>query len=291
MTFKEFENARLELGEEEFYRRLRTVFGVQCLDFVNTIVINLPGSCYANCAYCIDKKLRESKPNIDGFLDVCKAVFSEFPNIKHISITGGSIAPEKFNELVRMICEKYTGCSITWNTNGIGIDERYLDGIREINHINLHRNAVTELENAIVFRASKPIMTIEEAKSLFGKSLTLRVTVDENFDLDEYAKFGIPLYLNRMLPGNPQTDNAFSSLHKKLKLKSEIDRRRRNVYLNAEYKGVPVRVCLGDKIANHVPGRQPTYLNVVIIHRSGTVCGSWYEDDKVLLNGEKGRED
>lgn len=282
----ELELAKEELGEKEFNLHLRYIFGVKCLDFVNTIVINLPEPCYANCSYCIDKNLRESNPNIDGFLDVCKKVFAEFQNIRNISITGGSLASVKFNELVMMIRKKYKDCEISWNTNGIGINEQYLDGIQQINYINLHRSAVDEVENSTAFRSSKPIITIEEAKSLFGKSLTLRVTVDENFDLDEYAKLGIPLYLNRMLPGTPQTDNAFDDLCKKLDFFSEIDRRRRNIYLNAEYKGVSVRICFGDKTANHVPGRNPTYLNVVIIHRSGSVCGSWYEDDKVLLNAK-----
>lgn len=294
MVMNEFDRAKEELGVVEYNRRLRKVFGVQCLDFVDTIVINLPGPCYANCHYCIDHELRKSKPNVAGFIDICQSVFSEFPNIKHISITGGSLPHEKFNELLRLIREKYEDCSITWNTNGIGVNEKYLDGIRLINHINLHRNSVTELENSIIYCASKPTMRIDEAKKLFGNALCLRVTVDENFDLDEYAKLGLPLYLNRMLPGTPRTDNAFSSLHKKLNFQGEIDRRRRNIYLNANYKGIPIRVCLGDKVANHVPGRKPTYLNVVIIHRSGAVCGSWYEDDKVLLKpkgAEKGRED
>lgn len=33
-----------------------------------------------------------------------------------------------------------------------------------------------------------------------------------------------------------------------------------------------------------MPNRKPIYLNVAIIHRSGIVCGSWFEDDKVIYN-------
>lgn len=39
---------------------------------------------------------------------------------------------------------------------------------------------------------------------------------------------------------------------------------------------------MGDKLATHIPNRNPIYLNVAIVHRSGRVCGSWYEDDKVI---------
>ena len=65
-------------------------------------------------------------------------------------------------------------------------------------------------------------------------------------------------------------------------IEDKVEYRRRNRYVETTYKGVPVRFCIGDKLSTHEPGRYPVYLNVVIVHRSGIVCGSWYEDDKVL---------
>ena len=61
------------------------------------------------------------------------------------------------------------------------------------------------------------MLTIEQAKILFGKKLCLRVTIDELFDIDEYVKLGIPLYLNRLLPGTRETDNVFNNTLKKNK--------------------------------------------------------------------------
>lgn len=52
--------AKKELGIETFNKHFREVFGIPCLDFVNSIVINLPESCYANCDYCIDTYLRKN---------------------------------------------------------------------------------------------------------------------------------------------------------------------------------------------------------------------------------------
>lgn len=278
-----FEKARSEIGDEEYFSRFQYICGKKCLNYVDTIVINLPCSCYADCAYCFDKQLRKNTISVNRFLILCSYVFDQFQEIKHISITGGSLPAEAFNYLVETIKNKYNDCEITWNTNGAGIEDNYKKGISNINHINLHRNAVSDDENYKLFKASKPIIPLNDAKKLFGESLCVRVTIDENFVLDNYADLGIPLYLNRLLPGTQKTDQIFHYVLEKLNISKLHDIRRRNVYLSAIYKNIPVRVCLGDRLANHIPGRKPIFLNVVIIHRSGAVCGSWYEDDKLLF--------
>ena len=280
---KEFSLAKEELGEEEFNARLRTVFGIPCLDFVDSLVINLPEPCFANCEYCIDKYLRKHTIDNENFLSVCEKVFKEFPKLKKVAITGGTMNYTYFNKLVDMIKSYFPDIYINWNTNGIGVDENYNSSIKQINHINLHRNSIDENENAKVFKATKKVLTIDEAKSLFGEKLCLRITIDENFDIDDYVKSGIPLYLNKMLPGTKNTNEVYNNTLKKLDISPDLDVRRRNVYLSATYKDIPVRVCVGDRLSTHVPNRKPTFLNVVIIHRSGVVCGSWFEDDKLLL--------
>ena len=284
---KEFQMAYDELGEKKFNKHLRKVFEITCLDFVKSIVINLPEPCYANCEYCIDNYLRYNKINTKEFLEICKKVLEEFPKAQRVTITGGSLNYEKFNYLIGLIKEYLPDSSLTWNTNGIGLNENYLEGISKLNHINLHRNSPNEDKNKEVFRTNRNIITIEDAKSLLGENLSLRITIDETFDLDEYSKLGIPLYLNRLLPGTEISDKVFNETLKKLNITDSSDIRRRNVYLTAMYNEVPIRICVGDKLANHIPGRRPTYLNVAIIHRSGIVCGSWYEDDKVIYNPYK----
>lgn len=276
--------AKKELGIEIFNKHFREVFGIPCLDFVNSIVINLPEPCYANCDYCIDTYLRKNSIDNTNFLKICENVLQEFPNIKSVSITGGTLNSVDFNNLIDLIKKHFPNSYINWNTNGVAINEEYLSGIDKINHINLHRNSIDEDINKKIFKATKPILTIEQAKMLFGEKLCLRVTIDESFDIDEYSKVGIPLYLNRLLPGTKETDNVFNYIVKKLNMSDEVDRRRRNVYLSGNYQGVPIRICVGDKLATHIPNRRPTYLNVAIVHRSGFVCGSWFEDDKVLYN-------
>ena len=274
--------AKKELGIEVFNEHFREVFGIPCLDFVNSIVINLPEPCYANCDYCIDAYLRKNSIDNTNFLKICEKVFKEFPNIKNVSITGGTLNSVDFNNLIDLIKKYFPDSYINWNTNGVAINEEYLSGIDKINHINLHRNSVDDDTNKRIFKSLKPMLTIEQAKILFGKKLCLRVTIDESFDIDEYVKLGIPLYLNRLLPGTRETDNVFNNTLKKINVLDVVDRRRRNLYLSANYHGVRIRICVGDKLAIHVPDRKPTYLNVVIVHRSGIVCGSWFEDDKVI---------
>ncbi len=297
---KEFLMAEKELGTQTFNEHFREVFGIPCLDFVNSIVINLPEPCYANCEYCIDKYLRKNSIDNASFLEICEKVLREFPHAKSVAITGGTLNSNDFNNLLTLIKDYLPNCYINWNTNGVGIDASYLSGISKINHINLHRNSINEEDNRRIFRASKPLISISEAKKLMGDKLCLRVTIDETFNLDEYSKVEIPLYLNRLLPGTEETDKVFNNTIKKLNLSDNVDQRRRNVYLAANYQGVPVRICMGDKLATHIPNRKPTYLNVAIIHRSGIVCGSWFEDDKVIYmpnaqldnkkEGEKGFE-
>lgn len=279
---EEFLMAEKELGTETFIKHFREVFGIPCLDFVNSIVINLPEPCYANCEYCIDNYLRKNSINNTSFLEICEKVLQEFPNAKSVAITGGSLNSVDFNRLLTIIKNYLPNSYINWNTNGVGINENYLDGISKINHVNLHRNSMNEDENERIFRATRQILSLSKAKELMGDKLCLRVTVDETFDIDEYSKLEIPLYLNRLLPGTKETDGVFNNTLKKLNISDSVDQRRRNVYLNANYQGVPVRICMDDKLATHIPNRRPTYLNVAIVHRSGIVCGSWFEDDKVI---------
>ena len=73
-----FDSAKKELGEKQFNKKLQTVFGLQVLNYVKTIVINLPGSCYANCPYCIDNSLRNHCTDIKTFLASCEKTFQEF---------------------------------------------------------------------------------------------------------------------------------------------------------------------------------------------------------------------
>ena len=279
--------AKEELGDERFNNHLHEVFGITCLDFVKSIVINLPEPCYANCEYCIDHYLRHNSIDNKSFLEICEMVLKEFPNASKVSITGGSINSSDFNKLVNLIKTYLPSSSITWNTNGIGINEDYLVSIPLINHINLHRNSPYEDINKKVFNTNRNIISIEDAKKIFGENLCLRITVDESFDLNEYIKLEVPLYLNRLLPGNEKTDSVFNEVIEKLNISNDKDVRRRNVYLSARYKDIPVRICMGDSLSNHIPGRSPTYLNVAIVHRSGIVCGSWFEDDNVIFNPYK----
>lgn len=284
MTLKEeLENAKQEIGDEEFNKRFRTVFDIPCLDYVKTIVINLPEPCYADCDYCIDKKLRGHTIDNETFLRICEVVLREFPNCKEVSISGGSLNANDFNKLIYLIKSYFPNSILTWNTNGVCISEEYLSGIVDINYINLHRNAVNDKINNEIFRTTKDIISVDEAKKLMGKSLSIRVTVDENFDLEEYTKLGCPLNLNRLLPGDEKSDAKFNEVSEKLQL-IKSDYRRRNVYLTSEYNGIPVRLSMGDVIAECVPERKPTYLNVAIIHRSGIVCGSWFENDKRIFD-------
>lgn len=279
----EMQKAKEELGEEKFYNHLRNIFGQQCLDFVETIVINLPEPCYANCEYCIDKQLRKNSIGNEKFLYICEKVLKEFPNVKNVAITGGTLNYKDFNNLLLLVKEYSPNSFITWNTNGVGIDENYLNGISKINYINLHRNSISEEENQRIFKSKKEILSIAKAKILMGDKLFLRITVDENFNIDDYIAVNTPLYLNRLLPGNDLTNKNFNETMKKLNIMTK-EIKRRNVYIDCVYHGVPVRLCLGDKISKCVPNRKPTYLNVAIIHRSGIVCGSWYENDKVIYN-------
>ncbi len=275
--------AKEELGNERFKKHFRKVFNNNCLDFVETIVLNLPEPCYADCEYCIDKELRKNAICANEFLAVCKKVLAEFPNAKNVSITGGTLSATSFYQLICLIKEYLPSAFIIWNTNGVNLDKSYEKSISGINYINLHRNAISEKENAKVFKANRKIITLEEAKQLIGDKLFIRVTVDNNFDFDEFIKLKIPLYLNRFIPVTVESETVFKDIINKLNIKESIIKRR-NVYLDTNYSNIPVRICLGDSIANHIPGRIATYLNVAIVHRSGIVCGSWFEDDKVIYS-------
>lgn len=274
-------NAYKEIGGEEFNKYHDVVFGKEVLNYAKSMVINLPSSCYCNCKYCIDNKIKNDIINEDDFLNRCEYVFNEIKDIKEVSITGGTLKPKYFNKLIAMIKKYYNGCIISWNTNGVNITKEYEVGC--IDYINLHRQYIDDDKNreSLVTRCN--ILTIDEAKNMFGDKLYLRATVLEDFNLKEFLGTGINLYLNRVIGGTKEDERVFDNILSKLKI-DKNDVRRRNKYLNCNLDGRKIRLALGDKDAKRVPGRYPTFLNVVIIHRNGKVCGSWYYDDKLLLN-------
>ena len=277
---KIYQHAVGEVGRLEYAQHIRTLFGRPVLDYAKTLVINLPESCYCNCDYCIDKALRKNHINTDEFLQICETVLKEKHDFNEVSITGGTLQSDKFNHLVSIIQTYMPDVKVTWNTNGACIDDTY--DVSHIRYINLHRNAADNTENKTIFGCSKPIISIEDFKAFAEDKLYIRMTVDEHFNINDYAVYNIPMYLNRLIPGTPESEKNFDKMLASIDITEDSDIRRRNRYLNGLYKNIPVRLCIGDRLAEYVPGRYPTRLNVVIIHRSGIVSGSWYEDDKIL---------
>ncbi len=280
LKHKIYQEAIRDIGQSGYEAHIRDLFGRPVLDFAKTLVINLPGSCYANCPYCIDKALRKNVMDYDDFLEICEIVLKEKHDFNEVSITGGSLPSDKFNELIDIIQKYCPDVKITWNTNGANINSSY--NVSHIKYINLHRNSADDKTNKELFYTGTEIISIEDFKQFAENKLCIRVTVDKDFDIDEYVKYKTPMYLNRLLPGNTETEKVFNKVKTALNITEDTDVRRRNHYINGIYKDIPVRLCVGDHLAKHIPNKYPAWLNVVIIHRSGVVAGSWYEDDKFL---------
>jgi len=265
LSDKIHEQAVQEVCETEYKKHIRKLFGRKVLDYAKTLVINLPGSCYSNCDYCIDKKLRENVADYDTFFRSCKAVLAGKNDFNEISITGGSLPAEHFNKLIDMIQNACPDAKITWNTNGAGINDHY--HVSNIRYFNLHRNSPDDKKNKELFCCQAPIISVDHLKEFAKEKLCLRVTIDQDFELDEYLKFDVPLYLNRLLPRTKASDEKFEKVLSEIDIKENDDIRRRNKYLNGVYNGIPVRICMGDQLAEHIPDRYPMWLNVVIIPR------------------------
>lgn len=280
LKHKIYQEAIRDIGQSGYEAHMRDLFGRPVLDFAKTLVINLPGSCYANCPYCIDKGLRKNVMGYDDFLETCEIVLKEKHDFNEVSITGGSLPCDKFNELIDIIRKYCPDVKITWNTNGANINSSY--NVSHIKYINLHRNSADDKTNKELFYTDTEIISIEDFKQFAENKLCIRVTVDKDFDIDDYVKYKTPMYLNRLLPGNTETEKVFNKVKTAFNITEDTDVRRRNHYINGIYKDIPVRLCVGDHLAKHVPNKYPAWLNVVIIHRSGVVAGSWYEDDKFL---------
>ena len=138
--------------------------------------------------------------------------------------------------------------------------------VSNIRYINLHRNSPDDKKNKELFCCQAPIISVDHLKEFAKEKLCLRVTIDQNFELDEYLKFDVPLYLNHLLPRTKASDEKFEKVLSEIDIK-ENDDIRRNKYLNGVYNGIPVRICMGDQLAEHIPDRYPMWLNVVIIPR------------------------
>ena len=275
-----FEIAKQEIGEKEYLEHYKVINNTPILDYVRTIVINLPEDCKCNCTYCLDKHLRHNKQlDIWDWFYMAKYTINRFPKTRHVTITGGTINAGVFNMLTDYIKKELPEAEITWNTNGVDVYERI--NTENITHINLHRQSVDEWMNTKKFHTNEYLITLNQAKEYFGDKLTIRTVITPEFDLDEYAELGIPLFLNRQLPATPENNIRFDRILDKLDI-TDVEQRRNNKYYSSNYNGVPVRVGVGDDKYKHIPGRKPVFFNVAIVHRSGIVTGTWYEDDKVL---------
>ncbi len=283
-----FEDALQEIGKEEFDKKYHKVFGKPILDYVDTIVINLPEPCYANCPYCMDKAIRNQTITNKTFLKTVDEITQNFSKSTRVCLTGGTMNPTDFDKMLTLIENNLTTSNpfITWNTNGIGFYEEWnkwqeVLSKHYIAKINLHRNSAEDTENAKCFCTNKKVLTLSDAKTLFKDTLTLRITITEDFKLEPYADLNIPLYLNPMVPFTPKTARVFLEVKKELSI---VDKQitRRNAWLNTTYKNIPIRVCMGDRSAKRHPNREPVFMNVVIIHRNGVAGGTWYDDDKVI---------
>ena len=279
--------AKKELGLTEFRKRYRSIFGEKRLDFVRTLVLNVPYPCRANCDYCIDKELRFHTITTNHWFKSLRLLFHTFPEVENVTITGGHVPFKTMRKILNGIDNILAKPEITWNTSGINIDRDYRAFKDKLTHVNLHRNHFDDKRNQEIFKTSYPIISIEEAKKIFGEKLSIRSVVDKNFDLDEYAKFGVPLFLNRLLPITDESDELFDKVAEKLDGFYALDVRRRNAYMDTFYNGLPVRLGYGDTKVVHKPNREWLYLNVAILHRSGIISGTWYEDDKVIYDGRQ----
>ena len=47
--------------------------------------------------------------------------------------------------------------------------------------------------------------------------------MDEDFDLDEYAKYEVPLYLNRLLLGTETSEQRFHEVLDRLAVSEDVD--------------------------------------------------------------------
>lgn len=281
----EFELAKIELGEEEYNNRYCTKFNKPVLNFVETLVFNLPNPCYCDCPYCIDAELRRRQISETNWLKIAKIMIRNFLSIKNVTITGGTVSPNIMESLLMSLASFHPNATITWNTNGVdtGINAY---AIKRIKHINLHRCSLDDTENAKklgYWSRFYPLLDLEEAKNVFDDKLSIRTIIDDDFDLNYWTEPKIPLFLNRQLPVTYKSNKNFLKIMDQIDKIDNSERRRNNQYYDGMHNGVPIRIGIGDNSYEHIPGREPVYLNVAILHRSGIIAGTWYEDDKVLF--------
>lgn len=155
----EFELAKIELGEEEYNNRYCTKFSKPVLNFVETLVFNLPNPCYCDCSYCIDAELRRHQISETNWLKIAKIMIRNFKNIKNVTITGGTVSLNIMEHLLMSLASFHPNATITWNTNGVdtGINTY---AIKTIKHINLHRCSLDDAENAKKTRILVSILSI-----------------------------------------------------------------------------------------------------------------------------------
>lgn len=278
----EFQQAKKEIGEEEYNEHYTKVFGKPVLNYARKIVFNLPQDCLCQCSNCIDYELRQSTNlNNTAYLQQALKVLQELPCMDSITITGGTLPSKDFNQLISYIKQYSPDASITWNTNGVNINKDY--NVNDIEYINLHRQSTDDALNKSLLHTDGEVISLDDAKKLFKDKLTIRAVVNDDFKFGEYVSLGLPLFLNRQIPFNKNNDIMLMAIYNLIHI-DKIRNHRRNDYVDGYYNDVPIRIGLGDSQVSHVPGRYPTFLNVVIVHRSGYVTGSWFEDDKVLLH-------
>lgn len=303
-------NPVLEMNEESLRAAEKNTINLFGKEFTmysdewkHHIHIKCTDYCDANCDFCIEKTERNNPQNKENVLKSTKMVLDQMNKQGHlrtVSITGGEpTAFPLFKELVHIV-SSYPTTLFSVNTNG-----RFLNKVPEnfTGFINISKHAI---DDSTVFKRPFNItpldivkfkLTHPKAKVRFqcvlGVTEKMKSIKDVVKFIKHYGKY-VDDFSFRNLIINEEEDkinDLFFSFREMLFKKGEfVEQVIQDYYVYETYNIFGTSITLSWSIMKELreynESHSDNFLEEIIIHPDGTVCGSWNKKSLIIYKPE-----
>jgi len=247
----------------------------------DTLFLNLPLKCYANCEFCSDINLKKNTISMEEWMYNLEKIPSDLA-IERVVISGGTPTPGTLERIVSLFPNKQI--SLNTNTLADGLFEvcKKLVEKNQLQYIGLSRHAIEDRDNDAIFKTGMTLSLSNKNTIIskyipeLGKAFSLRRVIDDSLNLDEYLNaFKCNIVLNLMYDNK---QSGFLYLEKALDLlklyEYKVETHGNMVYHQADLKdGRYLRISMGDYGLD-----TKLESSEYVFHRNGKLADGWRDD-------------
>jgi MoaA/NifB/PqqE/SkfB family radical SAM enzyme len=242
--------------------------------------IVLPSDCNAACEFCVWKLSASVSPMYVQQLVWHLQQLGD--TVTQISITGGepTMSP-LFFDVIDALRENFRG-KVVLTTNGTSIFGKFHHIKGVVNHVNLSRHAVDEVENQNIFKSSQVptsegIRRLSENLNFHGIDLTLNRVISPDYDdfedFSEFVDFAKRVGASSVVFRKNYKSGSLEPVPFQADFKNNAKVKKCPVCETHSYlfRGLPVHF----KMAVEEPSDELDYIYEFVYHPDGRLCEDW----------------